>query len=133
MKILKTSLHDKHIQLNAKMVDFAGFSMPISYPSGINVECDFVRKNVGLFDVSHMGQILIEGESSLKFVEYLTSNNVSKLINNQCQYSLLCNDNGGIIDDLILYRINQDKFILVINASNIDKDYKWIANKQKYF
>ena len=133
MKILKTSLHDKHIQLNAKMVDFAGFSMPISYPSGINVECDFVRKNVGLFDVSHMGQILIEGESSLKFVEYLTSNNVSKLINNQCQYSLLCNDNGGIIDDLILYRINQDKFILVINASNIDKDYKWIANKQKDF
>ena len=133
MKILKTNLYDKHIQLNAKMVDFAGFSMPISYPSGINLECDFVRKNVGLFDVSHMGQILIEGKSSLEFVEYLTSNNVSKLTNNQCQYSVLCNDNGGIIDDLILYRINKDKFFLVINASNIDKDYKWIINKQKEF
>ena len=131
--MLKTSLYSKHIQLNAKMVNFAGFNMPISYPSGINLECDFVRKNVGLFDVSHMGQILIRGKSSLKFIEYLTSNNVSKLVDNQCQYSLLCNEKGGIVDDLILYRMNQDKFMLVVNASNIDKNYKWIVNKQKEF
>ena len=115
------------------MVDFAGFNMPISYPNGINSECDSVRNNVGIFDVSHMGQILIEGEKSFEFVQHLTTNNVSKLDNKQCQYTLLCNDDGGIVDDLILYRLNDNKFLLVVNASNIDKDYKWIASQLSLF
>ena len=125
---MKTSLHDKHIQLNAKIVDFAGYEMPINYPNGIGRECESVRKNVGIFDVSHMGQILVEGNNSLDFVQMLTTNDVSKIKDDQCQYTLFCNEGGGIIDDLILYRINKNKFMLVVNAANIDKDYKWIVS-----
>ena len=111
------------------MVNFAGFNMPVSYSKGINSECDAVRSDVGVFDVSHMGQILIEGSKSFEFVQYLTTNNVSKVENHQCQYTLLCNEDGGIIDDLILYRIEENKFLLVVNASNVDKDYKWIKSQ----
>ena len=111
------------------MVDFAGFDMPVSYASGINFECNSVRTDAGVFDVSHMGQILIEGSKSFEFVQYLTTNDVSKVKNGQCQYTLLCNENGGIIDDLILYRIKENKFLLVVNASNIDKDHKWIGEQ----
>ena len=114
------------------MVDFAGFNMPVSYPSGVNSECSSVRSNAGLFDVSHMGQILIEGDGSFEFIQYLTTNDVSKIKNGQCQYTLLCNEDGGIIDDLILYRIEENKFLLVVNASNIDKDCKWIEGRLKY-
>ena len=124
---MKTSLYDKHIQLNAKIVDFAGYQMPINYPKGISNECESVRKNVGIFDVSHMGQILVEGDNYFEFVQRLTTNDVSKIKNGQCQYTLLCNESGGIIDDLILYKIKEDRFMLVVNAANINKDFKWIV------
>ena len=125
---MKTSLYSKHIELNAKMVDFAGYQMPINYAEGISNECASVRKNIGIFDVSHMGQILIEGNNSFDFVQMLTTNDVSKIKDGQCQYSLICNENGGIIDDLILYRIKENRFMLVVNAANIDKDYRWIVS-----
>ncbi len=122
---MKTSLYSKHIELRAKMVDFAGYKMPIQYPQGINLESKSVRQSVGLFDVSHMGQIYIKGENSLDFVNYITTNNVSKLSPGQCQYTLLCNDRGGIIDDLILYCLD-DGYMLVVNAANIENDFNWI-------
>ena len=125
---MKTSLYDKHIQLNAKIVDFAGYEMPINYPKGISNECESVRKNVGIFDVSHMGQILVEGDNSFEFVQRLTTNDVSKIKDGQCQYTLLCNQDGGIIDDLILYKIKENRFMLVVNAANISKDFKWIIS-----
>ena len=125
---MKTNLYNQHLKLNAKIVDFAGFAMPISYPIGINQELNIVRNNVGIFDVSHMGQILIEGNKSFKFIQYLTTNDVSKIKNGQCQYTLLCNEDGGIIDDLILYRIEENKFLLVVNASNLEKDFNWMKS-----
>ncbi|MAX09393.1 MAG: glycine cleavage system protein T [Candidatus Marinimicrobia bacterium] len=123
---MKTSLYNRHIKLNAKIVDFAGYQMPINYPKGISKECYSVRKNLGIFDVSHMGQILVEGKNSFEFVQRLTTNDVSKIKDGQCQYTLFCNEDGGIIDDLILYKIKENRFMLVVNAANIDKDYKWI-------
>ena len=126
---MKTSLYRHHIQLSAKMVDFAGFEMPIHYEKGINYECSAVRSDVGIFDVSHMGQILINGEKAFEFVQYITTNDVSKLSPGQCQYTVICDQEGGIIDDLILYCMN-DGYLLVVNASNIKKDFEWIKNQQ---
>mgnify|MGYP001172210220 CR=1 FL=1 len=124
----KTILYDQHISLNAKIVDFAGYKMPINYSKGINFECESVRFNSGLFDVSHMGQILIEGDDSDTFVQNLTTNDVSKLDNGQCQYSCICNESGGIIDDLIIYKM-ENSFLLVVNAANISKNYDWIKSR----
>ena len=121
----KTSLYPYHNKLGAKIVDFAGYQMPISYSGGINSECNSVRTNVGIFDVSHMGQILIQGNNSFDLVQRLTTNDVSKINIGQCQYTAMCNKDGGIIDDLILYRL-ESGFLLVVNASNIEKDYNWI-------
>ena len=126
---MKTSLYDQHIKLNAKMVDFAGFEMPIHYLKGINHECNAVRNDVGAFDVSHMGQIFIKGENAFKFVQYITTNDVSKLSPGECQYTVICNPEGGIIDDLILYCM-EDGYLLVVNASNIKQDFEWIKNQQ---
>ena len=126
---MKTSLYNEHVKLGAKIVDFAGYDMPINYQEGINQECKSIRSDVGIFDVSHMGQISIDGKKSFEFVQNLTTNDVSKVKNGQCQYTLLCNENGGIIDDLILYRIHENKFLLVVNASNIQKDYEWIKKQ----
>ena len=124
---MKTSLYNQHIKLEAKIVDFAGYQMPINYPQGINLESKAVREFAGVFDVSHMGQIYIEGNNALEFVDYITTNNVSKLSVGQCQYSLLCNERGGIIDDLILYCL-EDGYMLVVNAANIEKDFDWIQS-----
>jgi len=101
----KTSLYHHHIKSGAKIVDFAGYQMPINYSEGINSECNSVRRNVGIFDVSHMGQILIDGDKSIELVQRLTTNDVTKINIGQCQYTAMCNDSGGIIDDLILYRL----------------------------
>ena len=124
----KTVLFDRHEKLNAKIVDFAGFLMPVSY-SSVNEEHLHVRNNVGVFDVSHMGEIEISGSNSFNLVQYLCSNDISKLKIGKAQYNCLTNDKGGIIDDLIVYRVESEKYLLIVNASNISKDWEWI-NKQ---
>ncbi|MEN9598294.1 MAG: glycine cleavage system aminomethyltransferase GcvT [Bacteroidota bacterium] len=113
--------------LGAKMAEFAGYNMPISY-TGINDEHAAVRKNAGVFDVSHMGEFILKGENALDLIQRVTSNDASKLVNGQAQYSCLPNETGGIVDDLIVYCVEQNKvYMLVVNASNIEKDWNWIS------
>lgn len=120
------ALIDIHKALNAKIVPFAGYNMPVSY-EGVNIEHETVRKAVGVFDVSHMGEFLILGENALSLIQKVCSNDVSKLIDGQAQYNCMPNETGGIVDDLIVYRFNAEKYILVVNASNIEKDWNWIS------
>lgn len=127
----KTALYQKHVELGAKMVPFAGFNMPVSY-EGVNIEHQNVRNHLGVFDVSHMGEFFVEGPESSDLLQYITSNDISKLSDGQAQYTCLPNKNNGIVDDLIIYRFHEDKFMLVVNASNIDKDWEWI-NKHNTF
>jgi aminomethyltransferase len=122
-----TPFTEKHIALGAKMASFAGYNMPISY-SGINDEHAAVRRNAGIFDVSHMGEFFLKGDKALDLIQRVTSNDASKLTAGQAQYSCLPNENGGIIDDLLVYCIEVNKvYMLVVNASNIDKDWNWIS------
>lgn len=121
-----TALTDLHINLGAKMVPFAGYNMPVQY-SGINVEHDTVRKAVGVFDVSHMGEFILKGEGALDLIQRVTSNDASKLYDGKVQYSCLPNKDGGIVDDLLVYRIDEKTYMLVVNASNIEKDWNWIS------
>ena len=123
-----TPFTQKHIALGAKMAEFAGFNMPISY-SGINDEHNAVRKNAGVFDVSHMGEFILKGEKALALIQRVTSNDASKITAGKAQYSCLTNNAGGIIDDLIVYCIEENKaYMLVVNASNIEKDWDWVSN-----
>jgi len=122
-----TAFTEKHIALGAKMAEFAGYNMPISY-TGINDEHAAVRKNAGIFDVSHMGEFILKGEHALGLIQKVTSNDASKLKAGQAQYSCLPNDDGGIVDDLLIYCIEENKvYMLVVNASNIEKDWNWIS------
>ena len=122
-----TPFTQKHIELGAKMAEFAGYNMPISY-TGINDEHAAVRKNAGIFDVSHMGEFILKGENALDLIQRVTSNDASKLAAGKAQYSCLPNEEGGIVDDLIVYCIEENKsYMLVVNASNIDKDWNWIS------
>lgn len=122
-----TPFTDKHIGLGAKMAEFAGYNMPISY-SGINDEHQAVRTNAGIFDVSHMGEFIVKGEHALELIQRVTTNDASKLTAGKAQYSALTNDKGGIVDDLIVYCLEENKaYMLVVNASNIEKDWKWIS------
>lgn len=122
-----TPFTDKHLALGAKMAEFAGYNMPISY-TGINDEHAKVRKNAGVFDVSHMGEFMLKGEGALDLIQRVTSNDASKLTAGKAQYSCLPNDNGGIVDDLLVYCIEENKvYMLVVNASNIEKDWNWIS------
>jgi aminomethyltransferase len=122
-----TPFTNKHIALGAKMAEFAGYNMPISY-TGINDEHAAVRKNAGVFDVSHMGEFILKGENALDLIQRVTSNDASKLTNGKAQYSCLPNDNAGIVDDLLVYCIEENKvYMLVVNASNIEKDWNWIS------
>ena len=123
----KTPLYDIHLKLNGKMVEYAGYNLPVQYSSIIE-EHNAVRNNVGLFDVSHMGQFIIEGKDALKFINYIISNDITNLKVNKIRYSLLLNDNGGIIDDLLVYRTNEEEYMLVVNAANKEKDYSWILD-----
>lgn len=117
-----------HLALGAKMAEFAGYNMPISY-SGINEEHHTVRNNAGVFDVSHMGEFILRGDNALDLIQRTTSNDASKLTNGKAQYSCLPNKDGGIVDDLLVYCIEQNKtYLLVVNASNIDKDWNWISS-----
>lgn len=121
-----TPFTDKHIAAGAKMAEFAGYNMPISY-TGINDEHETVRKKVGVFDVSHMGEFILKGENALDLIQRVTSNNASKLVKGQAQYSCLPNQEGGIVDDLLVYCLEPNSaYMLVVNASNIDKDWNWI-------
>jgi len=122
-----TAFTQKHIALGAKMAEFAGYNMPISY-TGINDEHATVRKNAGVFDVSHMGEFVLKGENALDLIQRVTSNDASKLKAGQAQYSCLPNEDGGIVDDLLVYCIEENKvYMLVVNASNIEKDWNWIT------
>jgi len=122
-----TALTHIHEQLGAKLVPFAGYKMPVSY-EGVNAEHETVRNAVGVFDVSHMGEFLIEGPNALALIQKVTSNDASKLVDGQAQYSCLPNDKGGVVDDLIVYRLKEDQWLLVVNASNIEKDWNWISS-----
>jgi aminomethyltransferase len=122
-----TALSHIHKALGAKMVPFAGYNMPVSY-EGVNIEHETVRKAVGVFDVSHMGEFLITGPNALDLIQKVCSNDASKLADGQAQYSCFPNSDGGIVDDLIVYRLNAEKWLLVVNASNIDKDWEWISS-----
>jgi len=120
-----TALTEKHIALGAKMVPFAGYNMPVTY-EGINAEHATVRNGVGVFDVSHMGEFILKGENALDLIQRVTSNDASKLYDGKVQYSCLPNQDGGIVDDLLVYRIDEKSYMLVVNASNIEKDWNWI-------
>jgi len=127
----KTTLNSIHKKLDAKMVEFAGFEMPIQY-SSIIAEHKAVRNSVGVFDVSHMGEVFISGDKALEFVQYITINDASKLFPGRVQYSAMCYPDGGIVDDLLVYKLSDDEFLLVINASNIDKDVSWMKENNKF-
>lgn len=120
-----TALTNKHISLGAKMVPFAGYNMPVSY-SGLNEEHLAVRNSVGVFDVSHMGEFILKGPHALDLIQKVTSNDASVLTDGKAQYSCLPNKDGGIVDDLIVYKIDSQTYMLVVNASNIEKDWNWI-------
>lgn len=125
--MLNTPFTHKHLALGAKMAEFAGYNMPISY-TGINDEHAAVRNNAGVFDVSHMGEFILKGANALDLIQRVTSNDASKLTDGQAQYSCFPNNNGGIVDDLIVYCIEQNKvYMLVVNASNIEKDWNWVS------
>ena len=123
--IKSTALTALHTKLGAKMVPFAGYSMPVQY-TGINDEHETVRNTVGVFDVSHMGEFILKGPLALDLIQRVTSNDASKLADGKAQYSCFPNEKGGIIDDLIVYRIDENSYMLVVNASNIEKDWNWI-------
>ena len=123
-----TSLHDTHQALGAKIVPFAGFNMPVQY-AGVSTEHQTVREGVGVFDVSHMGEFFVKGPHALDLLQKVTSNNVAKLKVGKAQYSCLPNATGGIVDDLLVYRLQEEEYLLVVNASNIEKDWKWIESQ----
>ena len=127
----KTTLYPVHEKLGAKIVGFAGYLMPIQY-SSIIAEHNAVRNSVGVFDVSHMGEIFVTGEKAKDFVQYITVNDVSKLYPGRVQYSAMCYNDGGIVDDLLVYKFADDKFLLVVNASNIEKDFSWMNENNKF-
>ncbi|HLL84588.1 MAG TPA: glycine cleavage system aminomethyltransferase GcvT [Longimicrobium sp.] len=122
----RTPLFAEHVALNAKIVPFAGYEMPVQYPAGITAEHQAVRGAAGLFDVSHMGEFIVRGERALDFVQHVTTNDASKIEVGQAQYSTLCNENGFLLDDLLVYRF-PDHYMLVVNGSNRDKDWAWVS------
>ena len=123
---MRTQLYDEHLRLGAKMTEFAGWEMPLQY-AGIAHEVEVVRTKVGLFDISHMGEFVISGPNALDLVQYVTTNDASALEVGKAQYTLMCDENGGVIDDLIVYRTGEEDYLLVVNASNVETDYEWIA------
>jgi len=122
-----TALTDKHISLGAKMVPFAGYNMPVQY-AGINIEHETVRNGVGVFDVSHMGEFILKGDKALDLIQKVSSNDAAKLFDGKIQYACLPNATGGIVDDLLVYKMDDKTYMLVVNASNIDKDWDWISS-----
>ncbi|MDO6802388.1 glycine cleavage system aminomethyltransferase GcvT [Wenyingzhuangia sp. 1_MG-2023] len=120
------ALHNTHVQLKAKIVPFAGYEMPVQY-EGVKIEHQTVRNAVGVFDVSHMGEFLLEGVDALSLIQKVTTNDASKLKIGDAQYTCMPNENGGIVDDLLVYKVKEETYLLVVNASNIEKDWNWIS------
>ncbi len=127
-EIKKTCLHDRHVALGAQMSPFGGFDMPIQY-KGITEEHNAVREACGVFDVSHMGEVIVTGDDATRFVNYIFSNDVTQAAPGQCLYGMMLNDRGGVVDDLLVYKFSETKYLLVINASNIAKDEEWIQER----
>lgn len=123
----KVALHDTHVALGAKMVPFAGFAMPLRYSSDIE-EHVAVRQRVGVFDVSHMGEFFVRGPQALELIQRVTSNDATKLYDGKAMYAYLPNEDGGVVDDLLVYRFSEEEYMLVVNASNIEKDWQWIQH-----
>lgn len=121
------TLVNKHIALGGKMVPFAGFNMPVQY-EGVTIEHETVRNSVGVFDVSHMGEFILKGPNALALIQKFSSNDASVLVDGKAQYACMPNGKGGIVDDLIIYRVNEEEFFIVVNASNIEKDWNWISS-----
>lgn len=130
--LVKTCLHDRHVKLNALMSPFGGFDMPIQYV-GITEEHNAVRNEVGVFDVSHMGEVRVKGKDAYKFVSHIFVNDVTGAPDGQIFYGMMCYPNGGTVDDLLVYKVNDEEYFLVINAANIDKDVKWIKDNAEGF
>lgn len=130
-KLKNIVLHKTHVSLGAKMVPFAGYNMPVSY-TGLNEEHLTVRNSVGMFDVSHMGEFILKGTKALDLIQLVTTNDASKLADKKIQYTCMPNDKGGIVDDLLVYRIHADEYLLVVNASNIEKDWNWISKHNSF-
>lgn len=128
--LLRTALHDTHVRAGAKMVPFAGYDMPVQY-EGLKAEHEAVRTRVGMFDVSHMGEFVVEGADALAFLQWVTSNDVAKLVDGKVQYSCMPNGTGGIVDDLLVYRFSETKYLLVVNASNMAKDWAWLDEQRR--
>ena len=128
--MLKTTLYETHVSLGAKMVSFGGFLMPVQY-EGVTKEHLAVRNSVGVFDVSHMGEFFVEGPTAISLLQHICSNDISKLTPGKAQYNFLPNTKGGIVDDLIVYQLAEDRYLLVVNASNIEKDWNWINKQNK--
>jgi len=129
--IKHTALTDLHVALGAKMVPFAGFNMPVQY-SGINDEHETVRNGVGVFDVSHMGEFILKGDHALELIQKISSNDAAKLYDGKVQYAYMPNETGGVIDDFLIYRIDEKTFLLVVNAANIQKDWDWISRHNTF-
>ncbi len=122
----KTVLYDKHVAAGGKIVPFGGFLLPVQYETGVIAEHMAVRTKVGMFDVSHMGEVMCEGKDAVKYLNHLLANSYDGMEDGQARYSPMCNEHGGIVDDMIAYRINEEKFMFVPNAANKDKDFKWM-------
>ena len=131
MEVKQIPLNDLHEKLGGKMVPFAGYNMPVRYSSD-KEEHITVRERVGVFDVSHMGEFMLRGPHALDLIQWVTSNDASKIVDDQAQYSCLPNDKGGIVDDLLVYRFSEEEYMLVVNASNIEKDWNWIKSQDKW-
>ncbi len=130
-ELKSTPLLAEHQALGAKMVPFAGYHMPVSY-AGLTEEHHSVRNRVGMFDVSHMGEFMVKGPEALDLIQWITTNDASKLVDGQVQYSCMPNGEGGIVDDLLVYRFNAESFMLVVNASNLEKDWNWIQGQNRF-
>ncbi|MFH1223785.1 MAG: glycine cleavage system aminomethyltransferase GcvT [Pseudomonadota bacterium] len=131
MSVRKTSIYDNHVKCGGRVVEFAGWYLPVEF-SGLINEHNSVRNNVGIFDVSHMGEISVKGERAGEFVRNLVTNDTNKLYDGRVMYTPMCYENGGIVDDLLVYRINEKEYLLVVNASNIQKDFEWIKSTNKF-
>lgn len=131
MDISRTPLHSRHVELGARMVPFSGWDMPVQY-LGLMEEHRCVRNNVGLFDVSHMGEVFVRGPNALKAVQWLISNDASRLQDGQALYTVMCNEMGGVVDDLVVYRLKEDVFLICVNAGNRKKDFEWMINHNPF-